>query len=221
MSDAIILKIQPRDVLGKRVKKLRADGFVPAVVHDHAKDAQHVSVEFLEMTKVWQKAGKHHMLELQNGDNKQLAIIKDVDIEPKRYQLRHVVFNAVSQNETIDAEVPVVLDGDAPAEKQGLIVLHQLTEIEIKALPKNLPDKLTIDASKLVEIGDKLSVSDIVVPEGVEIITEASHPVATVVEPRAHVEEVAEEEVVEGEEGETTEEGAEDKTEDDSTESQE
>jgi large subunit ribosomal protein L25 len=221
MSDAIVLKTQPRDILGKKVKQLRNAGQIPAVIHDHAKDSEHVSVEFLEMSRVWQKAGKHHMLELQIGDRKQLAIIKDVDIEPKKYELRHVVFNAVSQNEKIEAEVPLVIDGDSPAEKQGLIVLHQLTEVEIKALPKNLPDKLTVDGTKLVEIGDKLSVADILVPEGVEIVTEESHPVATVVEPRAHVEEVAEAEEAEDEEGAAAEEKSEDASEEKSTDSEE
>jgi len=207
MSDAIVLKIDSRDILGKQVKRLRQQGLVPAVIHDGSNPVKHISVPFLEMTRIWQRAGKHHTIELEGKNNKQLAIIKDVDIEPKKYQIRHVVFNTVSQDKEIEAEIPISLVGDVPAEKTGLIVLHQLTEIGIKSLPKDLPDKFEIDASNLIEVGDKLMVSDIKLPQGVKFREDIlNHPIATVAEPRAHVaDELEQEEEVTPEEGEETE----------------
>jgi large subunit ribosomal protein L25 len=103
--------------------------------------------------------------------------------------------------------VPIRLEGEIPAEKVGLMVLHQLDEVEIEALPTNLPDELVVDATKLVELHDKITVADLVVPTGVTIITELDHPISTVVETKAMMSE--EEEAAEAAEGEEGEEGAE------------
>jgi large subunit ribosomal protein L25 len=208
----IALAVQERAVRGKAVKQLRRDGFIPAVIHDHGKPSRVVMVPYLDIQKAYQEAGKHHPLALDAGDEKFVALIKDVDFDPKKHQMRHVVFNAIKQDEKVETEVPLVLEGDIPAEKAGLMIITQLDHVEIEALPRHLIDELKVDATKLVEIGDKIHVSDIVVPEGVTILTEAEHPIATVEEPKAQISEEAEEEVegAEGEEGaETAEEGAE------------
>ncbi len=187
MSDQdITLTLQSRAEVGKAVKQLRRDGQVPAVIHDHGKDSIHVMGSYVELSKVYRAAGKHHPVELTVGGKKYLAIIRDADFEPRKNTLRHIVFNAIEQNKPVETEVPIVFDGDAEAEKVGLIVLRQLDNVEVKALPKDLPDELTVDISGLKEVGDKLHVSDLVVPNGVEVLTEAEHPVAMVDEPRAH-----------------------------------
>jgi hypothetical protein len=92
--------------------------------------------------------------------------------------LQHVVFQAIRQNETVEAEVPIRVEGDIPAEKVGLMTLHQLDTVEIEALPRNLPDELVVSAEKLVELHDKITVADLVVPDGVTILTELDHPIA-------------------------------------------
>ncbi len=89
-----------------------------------------------------------------------------------------------------------------PAEKIGLVVLHQLDTVQVEALPKDLPDALTIDGAKLAEMHDKIVVADLTVPAGVTILTDPEHPIATVVETKAQMSEEAEEaEAAEGEEG--------------------
>src|SRR4029077_20108675 len=127
-------------------------------------------------------AGKHHPLTLTLGKQTYMALIKDVDFDPKKHQMRHVVFNAIKQDEKVQTEVPVHLTGEVPAEKAGLMVISNLDSVEIEAYPKDLVDELNIDASGLVEIGDKLTVADLTVPSGVEILTEHEHPIATVEE---------------------------------------
>jgi large subunit ribosomal protein L25 len=210
----IALLLQERTVQGKAVKQLRRDGLIPAVIHDHGKPSKIVMADNLELSKVYQLAGKHHALALKLGEEKYVALIKDIRFDPKKHQLQHVVFNAIKQDEKVQTEVPITLEGEVPAEKTGLIVINTLDHIEIEALPKDLIDSVTISAEGLVEIGDKVTVADLRVPEGVTILTELEHTIAIVEEPRAHVEEEAEEiegeegEEIEGEEGET--EGGED-----------
>ncbi len=189
MSDAIELKLKEREALGKGLNKLRAEGQVPAVVHDHGKPSVHVMGEAKDLIKVYSEAGKGHPVELTVGSKKYLAMIKDAHIDPRKRQLQHIVFQAVNRNEKVEAEVPIEILGDIPAEKLGLLVLHQLDNVQVEALPANLPDVVTVDGSKLAELHDKVTVADLVIPEGVTILTEPEHAVATVIETPAQVSE--------------------------------
>lgn len=188
--DAINLTLEPREVTGKAVKHLRREGTVPAVIHDHGKDSVVVQGDYITVFKVWQKAGKHHPVNLKTGDKTYTALIKTADFDPKKHQLRHVVFNAVRANEKVEAEVPIrplYSEGNeaSPAERGGLIVLSHLDAVTVKAVPAKLPDVLEYDAEKLVEVGDNVTVADLDVPADVEVITEAEHSIATVYEPSA------------------------------------
>lgn len=203
----IALVLEERKVLGKQVKHLRRDGMIPAVIHDHGQPSKVVMAPSVELIKVYQQAGKHHPLSLTLGKDTYMALIKDADFDPKKHQLRHIVFNAIKQDEKVETEVPIRLVGEIPAEKVGLMLITQLDSVEIEAFPKDLVDELTVDATGLAEIGDKIHVSDIVVPPGVVILTEAEHPIATIEETKAQISE--EEETTEGEEGAEGEEGVE------------
>jgi large subunit ribosomal protein L25 len=188
--EEILLEVKKREVTGKSVKHLRRDGLVPAVIHDHGKESLHVQGNYLEVLKAYQQAGKHHPVSLKAGDRKFTVLIRDVDIDPRKHQLRHIVFNAVDANEKVDAEIPVRIKfaegNDAtPAERAGLIVLHQLEAVEVAALPRDLPDFLEFDGEKLVAVGDSVTVADLIVPATVTIKTDPAHPLATVFEPSA------------------------------------
>jgi large subunit ribosomal protein L25 len=174
---------------------------VPAVVHDHGKDSWHVSGDYIKFVKMYERAGKHHPLELHLGSKKQLAIIKDVDYEPVKHRMRHVVFQAIKQDEKVEAEIPVIIEGEVPAEKAGFMVITHLNQVKVEALPKDLPDQLVAQADKLAEIGDKLAVEDLKVPSGVTVLEEPDAPLATVEETKAQVSEEAETAEGEGEEG--------------------
>ena len=199
------VKLEERQTLGKGVKNIRREGLVPAVVHNHGQDSMHVMAPELELERIYEAAGKHHPLNLEIGNQKFLVLIKDAHFHPVKRRLQHVVFQAIRRDEKVEAEVPIRIEGEIPAEKVGLMVLHQLDEVEIEALPANLPDELVVDGTKLAELHDKLTVADLTAPEGVTILTESDHPIATVVETKAMMAEeevVAEEgEAVEGEEG--------------------
>lgn len=197
------LKLQERTALGKKLGEVRKQGMVPAVIHNHGQASIHVMAPELELERVYEAAGKHHPLNLVIGSDKYLVLIKDAPFHPVKRRLQHVVFQAIRRDEKVEAEIPVRVEGEIPAEKVGLMILHQLDSVEVEALPTNLPDELTVDGTRLAELHDKLTVEDIVVPEGVTILTKAEHPIATVVETRAQVaEEAAEAEAAETEEGE-------------------
>jgi len=203
------VKLEQRTVLGKGLNRLRHDGVVPAVIHNHGQQSVHVMAPEMELTRIYQAAGKHHPLNLEVGSDKYLALIKDAHFDPVKRRLQHVVFQAIRRDEKVEAEVPIRLDGDIPAEKVGLMVLHQLDAVEFEALPKDLPDELVVSAEKLAELHDKITVGDLQVPAGVTILTDADHPIATVVETRAQVAEEAEAAEAEGEEAAEGDEGAE------------
>jgi large subunit ribosomal protein L25 len=203
------VKLKQREVLGKGLSSLRAQCEIPAVIHNHGAESIHVSAPEIDILRVYRLAGKHHPVNLEVGSDKYLALIKDAQFDPVKRRLQHVVFQAIRQNETVEAEVPIRIEGDAPAEKVGLIILHQLDAVEVEALPRNLPDELVVSAETLAELHDKITVADLKVPEGVTILTELEHPIATVAETRAQVAEEAAEEEAQGEDGETAAEGEE------------
>ncbi len=188
--DAINLTLESRNVTGKAVKHLRKAGKVPAVIHDHGRPSIIVEVDLLSMQRVYHQAGKHHPLNLNAGGKKYTALIKHVEYDPRKNLLSHVVFNAVAADQLVEAEIPIepkYKEGSeaSPAERSGLIVLTNLEAVEVEALPKDLPDVIYYDAEKLVEIGDQVSVADLILPANVEVKTELGHSVATVYEPSA------------------------------------
>lgn len=185
----ITLELQERSVVRKRLRGLRRSGLVPAVVHDHGKTSIHVMGEYVKVAKTYQQAGKHHPVNLTVDGKKHLALIKDVNFGPLKHDVRHVVFQAIRQNEETDAEIPVVFkeDVEIPAEKKSLMVLKQLDTVQVKALPRDLPDELVVDPSSLAEVGDSLSVADLVVPKGVTITTDPEQQIAIVEMPKDQI----------------------------------
>ncbi len=226
--DVINVTLEPREVTGKAVKHLRKAGTIPAVIHDHGKDSVNVQGDYVHLNKVWKQAGKHHPVQIKTASQSYVALIKEVAFDPKKHLLTHLVFNAVDKNQKVEADIPIhpkYAEGNesSPAERNSLIVLAQLDTIQVKALATKLPDFIEYDAEKLVEIGDTVTVADLIIPEGVEIDTDGGNAVATVYEPSALAAANdaaggdAEEDVpAEGEEGEESSADGEESTEDSS-----
>ncbi len=188
-TDKIAVELQPRQQLRKGLGSLRATGQIPAVIHNHGKESIHVQGESVTLNKVFAAAGKHHPVQVKVEGKQHLALIKDVDFEPTKHQLRHVVFQAIKQNETVEAEIPVAFaeDVEIPAERKGLLVLKQLDHVQVKALPNDLPDVLHVDPSVLEEVGDHVTVANLVVPSGVTVLTEPESQIAVVEMPKDQI----------------------------------
>ena len=188
--DTISLSLDPRTVTGKAVKHLRKAGKVPAVIHDHGRPSIIVEGDSLAILKVYHQAGKHHPIVITTDGKTYTTLIKNAEFEPRKNKLSHVVFNAVSANQVVEAEVPVepkYAEGNeaTPAERGGLIVLNNLDVVEVEAVPSMLPDVIYYDAEKLVKIGDQITVADLIVPPKVNITSDPGQAVATVYEPSA------------------------------------
>ena len=186
----ITLKLSSREVSGKQVTKLREQGLVPSVVYGGKSDPVNTQSGLVETTKVAHQAGKHSPVHLVIDGKKKLAIIKDVDIDPVKHQVRHVAFHTIKQNEAIVTEVPIHLVGvgESAAEKAGLIILQAIEHVEIKAKPADLPEALELSVAELATVEDKLTFADVKLPAGVEFADHEQHMdlvIANVYEPGA------------------------------------
>ncbi len=171
MGDKITLTIQERELHGKKLAGLRKQGLVPGVVYGADMEAMSVQAVEGELVKVVKAAGRHTPVQLA-GKKRRIAMIKDVDRDPVKHTIRHISFHAVRADEPVTAEVPIRLigEGESIAEKNGLVILQALEQLEVKALPMELPEALEVSIAELAEAGDRVTVADIKIPAGVEIV---------------------------------------------------
>lgn len=172
MGDKVTLKLEERTVHGKKVAKLRREGIVPAVVYGPGIEPISVQAAANVVAKAYAEAGKHHPVHLTIGNKRKIAMIKDINHDPIKRTVTHVSFHAVKASDPVVAEVPIQLvgEGESEAEKAGLIVLQALDKIEVKALPMDLPDAVEISIVNLREPGEKVTLADATLPEGVEFV---------------------------------------------------
>ncbi|MDO4889478.1 MAG: 50S ribosomal protein L25 [Candidatus Saccharibacteria bacterium] len=186
----IKLSLEKREVAGKKLAALRDAGKVPAVVYGGESEPVMVQGEYNEIKKALSLAGYHSTLDLDIAGKKQLAIVKNVDINPVSRKLMNVEFQAVSADKAIEATTPIVLEGfeTSEANKLHYVVLQVMEEIEVKAKPADLPEKIVADASKFATLDDKLTVADLVLPKGVELADKelsSDQVVASIYDPAA------------------------------------
>ncbi len=186
----ITLQLAARAVEGKKVIRLRQGGIIPSVVYGASIGTKVTQSPVGELSKVVHAAGKHTPVTLSIDGKQTLAIIKTIDRDPVKRSLRHVAFHAIKQNEVITTEVPIVLTGvgESAAEKTGLVVLQALEHVEVKAKPADLPEVIELSVKQLENEGDKLILSDIVLPAGVEFADaeiDTDMVIANVYEPSA------------------------------------
>lgn len=171
MSQDVQLQAETRDGLGKNaVATLRGQGSVPAVIQEHGKDSIAILVDGRDILKAYSQVGKSQAIDLTIGSSKKLALIKEIEFVPLKKEVQHVVFQALKADEVVDAVVPIHIVGTIPAEENRLVLLHTLESIEVRALPKDLPEALEVSGDKLVEVDDRIVISDIKMPAGVELV---------------------------------------------------
>jgi len=205
----ITLKTNKRDLFGRKVSRLRKDGQIPANIFGKKIKSEAISVNAKEFTEVFKKAGETQIIDLGGKP----VLVSNIQTDPISDSVIHIDFRQVDLTEKISAKVPVELEGESPAEKQNLgTVVQQIHEIEVEALPPDLPEKITIDATILIEVDQAIYVKDLKVDKKVEIKTDlesivvkveppTKEEVVAVVETPAEGEALAgsEEPVVEGE----------------------
>lgn len=199
MSNELILMAEPREVHGKKVKRLRREGLIPGVVYGPVVDGTvSVSVNDRDFNKFFMAHGHSTIFTLKWDGGDQPVLIREVQRDPVRQDILHIDFFAPNMKVKLRQNVSVYLDGDVDV--AGGSLQHAITEIEVEALPSDLPSEITIDVSHLSAIGDTVTVADVPAIENVEVITEPETVIASIV-----ADAVEEEEPEEGEEGEVVE----------------
>ena len=208
------LKVELRDNTGKEInKKYRREGIIPGVLYSpHDKENFILKVKNDELLKLL-TSKSHKLIDLEINDGKEkikrLVVIKDLQYNSLKRQIVHVDFYGVTLKEKLTLEIDIELVGEPIGVEEGGILQVELRKVEIECLPSQVPDSFKADLSSL-KVGAHISVGDMEIPEGVEVLTELDRVVAAVVLP-TKIEEVVEEEeeVVEGEEGVEVAEGEE------------
>jgi large subunit ribosomal protein L25 len=196
------LEAAPRKVFGRKVKQLRKEGIIPANVYGKKVKSLSIAIDSKDFEKVFKEAGETALLNLVLGKDKKAVLIRNVQKDPVEGNILHVDFQEVDLKAKVSAEVPVELVGESLPEKQGVgTVVQHINEVEVEALPAELPEKFEIDISALAEVDQAIYVKDIKTSDKVNI-TEDPERIVVKVEPPQKEEEVAPvvEEAVEGEE---------------------
>lgn len=205
------LSVAPREVLGKKVKRLRREGVIPANVYGFAQDSIAIQVPKDDLVHLLRTAGRNDIIYLRlDGDEPRPTFIRQVQRNPVSDAILHVDFYQISLRKKVRMDVGVTLVGTAPAEQTyGGTLLHSLDHISVEGLPMDIPSAIEVDVSGLTEIDQAIHVAELSVPEGITVLTDSEQVVAKIAPP--HVEKVEEEEVeaVEGEEVEGEEAAAE------------
>ena len=177
------LAVETRELLGKKVVSLRREGKIPAELYGHGVRNQHLTVDAKAFRKALKEAGERTVLTLVLGKQKFQTLIHDIQRDAISEAVTHVDFYEVRMDEKITTKVPFEFIGEPPAIKEfGGILNTSMTEVEVEALPADLPHHLTIDLTKLVAVNQSVHVKDIVVPKGVRIMVGPETVIATVTE---------------------------------------
>lgn len=202
------LSVTKREIFGKKVKKLRKEGVLPGNIYGHNFASVAVQMPTKEFMEVFEKAGHSGVVELKFDGQTVPTLIHEVTHNHVNQNVLHVDFYKVNLKEKVKAVIPVTLIGEPQAvtDKLGLL-MHTLSEVEVEALPTDLPEHIEVDVAPLAEVGASIHVSDLKVPAGVSIVTDGEHEVARIAELVSHeAEEQAAEEAAAaeaaGEEGE-------------------
>jgi large subunit ribosomal protein L25 len=193
MTDFIELQTTERDVIGKANRRLAAENMIPAVLYGHNVEPTTVSIDrhtFEYMMSHEAIASTILKVSVDDGDVVNV-IVKEIQQHPVSGKVQHVDLLAISLKQRIHTTVPIRLTGEAPGSEEGGVLTQTLTEIEIEALPTELPDSVEADISELM-IGDAVHVYDLSTPEGVDILSDPKSIVVSITVP--HIEEEPEEE---------------------------
>jgi large subunit ribosomal protein L25 len=175
----------------ENLDSLKASGQLPAVFYGMGNESTPISISKIDFKKIWRKAGESSTVKITTPKAVIDVLIHEVQVNPVTDEPIHVDFLVIDMNKAIKVEVPLEFEGVSEAVKSGLGTLVKvLHEVEVEALPANLPHSFTVDISNLVGLDSQILVSDIVLPKGVKMITKENEVVASVAEQKEEKEEV-------------------------------
>lgn len=195
-----VLKAVKRDITGRKVARLRREGVLPGNVYGKKMESVAVQLPVADFQKAFAQTGETGLLELQVDKKTYPVLIHNVQRDSVTEQLLHADFHQVDLKEKITATVPVEFTGESPIEKSGEgIIVHQMNEVEVEALPADLPEKFIIDISGLLKVDDAIKVGELAIDKTKVEIKEDAERIVVSVAPPAKEEVVAPPAPAEGE----------------------
>lgn len=182
-----------RENSGKGVARtLRSSGRIPAVIYGHGREPQSLSIDTRELEKLLSHiSAENTVIDLSVDGKSSRTLIREIQRHPFKRQILHVDFQELVAGEKVIVRLPIVLVGvPAGVRMDGGVLDQTMRELEVEVDPSNIPNHVEIDVTEL-HIGASLHVSDIPLPEGVEVVGDPDASVAVISAPRAAVEEVA------------------------------
>lgn len=169
------LKSTKRDDLGRKVKKLRKSGQIPATVYGKNIKSVSITVPADTFAKTYGEAGETGLIELSVDGAVRSVLVHHVQKDPVTWAILHIEFHQVDLKEKVHANVPLELIGESPAvtEKRG-VLLTILDEVEVEALPTDLVDKIEVDVSGLMEVNQEVKIGDLKIPAGLTVLSDAT-----------------------------------------------
>jgi large subunit ribosomal protein L25 len=170
---------------------LRKTGKIPAVFYGPKEASTSIAVSAAEFKKVWKKAGESSVISLKDGKGAEHEVlIHEIDVHPLSGEPRHADFYVIEKGKKLRISVPLIYEGIAPAVKdKGGILVKVRREIEVEALPKDLPHEIKIDTVSLVELTDTITAKSLKLPSGVELKINPDEVIASIAEAKEEVEE--------------------------------
>ena len=214
MADLKTLELEPRDLLGKKVETLRKSGLLP--VHMYGPDIDSLSLQgdLKLLARLVLEVGTNIpvSVSVKGSDNVNMCFVREIQRHPVTENILHVDFLRVDTSKAVRAEVPIILEGLAPASQRGGTLMQPLQNLIIEALPMDIPVSLEISVAGLDDFEKSLYVSDLSIPENITLISSSDDLIARVVPPRIEEEEVVasteEDEMTEGDGGDASEESS-------------
>ena len=174
----VVLKATRRTVSGKQVKSLRRQGQLPAVIYGHHLDPIAIVLDNHTTSMALSGLSSSAIVTIDLDGEQHAALVREKQRDYIKNRLLHIDFLAVSLTEKLRTNVSIVLHGVSPAVRDfNAVVVTSLSEVEVEALPGDLPQHLVMDISNLKAVGDSLYVRDLTVPSGAVILTDADEVV--------------------------------------------
>lgn len=185
------LKVEKREIIGKKVKKLRRDNIIPATLYGAKIKPKSIQVKYKDFVSLYEKAGESTLINLDSKNfKKQIPVlIHNMQLDPVEDRIIHIDFLAVQVDKPIKASVSLEFIGTSKAvlEQEGTLVKN-INEVEIQALPLDLPHEIKVDISKLETFEDRITIADIEIPKEVEIFENKEKIIAIAIPPRTQEE---------------------------------
>ncbi len=183
------LQVTTRSERGKQLARLRANGKVPAVMYGPKEEATPITLSRIEFDKVFREAGESTVITLAGLGEEKDVLVQDIAHDPVTGAPLHVDFYAIEKGKKVTVHVPIEFTGEAPVVKAGGVLTKVIHELEIEAMPKDLPHEIIVDVSTLVDFDSHITVAQVQAPAGVTILNDPEEMVVVAAEAKEEVEE--------------------------------